>query len=87
MQQHRESTRIASDMRGRSDRWRGWIPGFVAAAGERIELRFARGVGRVAPAAVPAWPTRLPGMRFGPPTSEVAECTCLDDCPRDHEND
>jgi hypothetical protein len=86
MQQRPESTRIALDLREVRDRWRGWILGFVGAAGARVELRPTGGGGRVAPRAAPTRPALLRGSSFGS-MSEVAECTCLDDCPRDHPNE
>ena len=86
MQQRPESTRIAFDLREVRDRWRGRIRGFVGAAGERVELRHTGWGGRIVPTAAPTWPALLRGSSFGS-TSEVAECTCPDDCPRDHPNE
>ena len=45
-----------------------------------------RGFVGAAPTAAPTWPALLRGSSFGS-TSEVAECTCPDDCPRDHPNE
>ncbi len=85
MQQRPESTRIASDLREVRDRWRGWVLGFVGAAGERDALGPTGGGWRVALAAATTPSPRPVWTTFGS-TSDVAECTCLDDCPIDHEN-
>lgn len=86
MQQRPESTRIAFDIREVRDRWRGWILGFGGTAGERVELLPTGAGGPVALAAAPTPSPRPIWSTFGPSTRDVAECTCLDDCPIDHEN-